>query len=274
DGRIVARVATVSSDASWVKAGVMIRSSLSPSSAQAFMLVSHAKGVAFQRRTADGATTVSTSGTAATAPHWVSLVKSASTISAYESADGSNWTFVGSDTFTMPDTVLIGLAVSSHVYGTLATATFDNVQTQQLPNGWADADIGDVPLPGSANYKDGTFTVTGSGADIWGTADAFNYAYHILNGNGTIVAQVTFVEDVAAWVKAGVMIRNSFDPGSAHAFVLVSSAKGVAFQRRGVAGGTSVSTPGSASTAPHWVKLTRVGDTFTAYESDDGTTWR
>lgn len=273
DGTIVARVATVSSEANWVKAGVMIRSSLSPSSAQAFMLVSHAKGVAFQRRMADGLTSVSTSGIASTAPSWVKLVRAATTIFAYQSADGSNWTFVGSDTFTMPDTVLIGLAVSSHVSGTLATATFDGVKTQQLPNGWADADIGSVPFRGSASYKDGAFTVTASGADIWGTADAFNYAYRPLNGNSTIVAQVTSVDNIAAWVKAGVMIRESFDAGSPQAFVLLSSARGVAFQRRRVAGDTSVNTAGSASAAPHWVKLTRAGDTFTAYESDDGATW-
>jgi regulation of enolase protein 1 (concanavalin A-like superfamily) len=273
DGTIVARVATVSSEANWLKAGVMIRGSLSPSSAQAFMLVSHAKGLAFQRRTADGLTSVNTSGIASTAPYWVKLVRAASTISAYESADGSNWTLVGSDTFRMPDHVLIGLAVSSHVSGTLATATFDGVKTQQLPDGWADADIGSVPFRGSASYKDGTFTVTGSGADIWGTADAFNYAYRPLTGNGTIVAQVTSVDHVAAWVKAGVMIRESSDPGSPQAFVLVSSARGVAFQRRQVAGGASVNTAGSASTPPHWVKLTRAGDMFTAYESNDGATW-
>jgi hypothetical protein len=48
-------------------------------------------------------------------------------LSGYESADGVNWTLVASDTFTMPDNVLIGLGVSSHVAGTNATATFDNV---------------------------------------------------------------------------------------------------------------------------------------------------
>jgi regulation of enolase protein 1 (concanavalin A-like superfamily) len=170
--------------------------------------------------------------------------------------------------------VLIGLAVSSHVEGTLATATFDGVMTQALPNGWADTDIGSVLFAGSANANAGTFTVTGSGADIWGTADAFHYVYHLLNGNATIIARVASIEDdVAPWVKAGLMIRNTFDPGSVHATVLVSASKGVAFQRRDVGGGTSVSTAGSMSTAPHWVKLTRAGDTFTAYESSDGTTW-
>ena len=55
--------------------------------------------------------------------------------------------------------------------------------------------------------------------------------------------------------------------------MLASARKGVAFQRRDVANGPSVSTAGSASMAPDWVRLTRSGNTFTAYESSDGTNW-
>jgi regulation of enolase protein 1 (concanavalin A-like superfamily) len=166
----------------------------------------------------------------------------------------------------------MGLAVSSHVKGTGATATFDSVTTS-VPAGWADSDVGSVSFPGSASYKNGLFTVTGSGADIWGSADAFHYATTSLNGDGTIVARVATMQNVDAWTKAGVMIRETQNAGSAHAFMLVSAGKGVAFQRRDVTDGTSVSTAGSASTAPHWVRLTRSGNTFTAYESSDGTSW-
>jgi regulation of enolase protein 1 (concanavalin A-like superfamily) len=271
-GWIVARVATVSDQADWVKAGVMIRGSLDPGSAQAFMLVSHAKGVAFQRRTADGHASVSTPGSASTAPRWVKLLRVGTTISGYESTDGSNWTLVGTDTVAISGPTYIGLAVSSHVNGTVATATFDSVTTS-VPAGWADSDVGSVPSPGSASYKNGTFTVTGSGADIWGSADAFHYAMTSLNGDGTIVARVATVQTVDPWTKAGVMIRETQNAGSAHAFMLVSAGKGAAFQRRDVTDGTSVNTAGSASTAPHWVRLTRSGNTFTAYESSDGTSW-
>jgi hypothetical protein len=37
------------------------------------------------------------------------------------------WTLVGSETFAMATDVYVGLAVSSHVNGRTATATFDNV---------------------------------------------------------------------------------------------------------------------------------------------------
>jgi hypothetical protein len=143
-----------------------------------------------------------------------------------------------------------------------------------LPAGWADADIGTVPFAGSAGSTGGTFSVTGSGTDVWGTADAFHYAYRALTGDGTIVARVASVQqNVNVWVKAGVMIRETLDPGSAHAFMLVSASKGVAFQRRGATGGISTSTAGTLSAAPRWVKLARNGNLFSAYESADGVNW-
>jgi hypothetical protein len=39
-----------------------------------------------------------------------------------------NWRLVGTETFSgMPSAALVGLAVTSHSAGTLATGTFDNV---------------------------------------------------------------------------------------------------------------------------------------------------
>jgi hypothetical protein len=184
--------------------------------------------------------------------------------------------------------VLVGLAVSSHVSGVTAAATFDNVTVTVanpppppppppppgLPSGWAHGDVGAVPIAGDAAFDSGTFTVTGSGADVWGTADAFHYTYAALTGDGAIVARVASIpQGVNAWVKAGVMIRASLDDGSAHAFMLASAAKGMAFQRRASTGGVSTNTAGSAAAAPQWVKLQRTGDVFTAYESADGVTW-
>jgi hypothetical protein len=143
-----------------------------------------------------------------------------------------------------------------------------------LPDGWSHADIGAVPIAGSAAAQNGTFTVTGSGADIWGSADAFHYAYRTLNGDGAIVARVASVpQGINAWVKAGVMIRASLAANAPHAFMLASAAKGMAFQRRPLAGGTSSSTAGTLSTAPRWVKLQRNGNLFSAYESADGVNW-
>jgi hypothetical protein len=43
-----------------------------------------------------------------------------------------------------------------------------------LPSPWLHRDVGSVASAGSATYSSGTFSVSASGADIWGTADAFH----------------------------------------------------------------------------------------------------
>jgi hypothetical protein len=186
------------------------------------------------------------------------------------------WTEVGRDTFAIGADIHVGLAVSSHVAGTTAAATFDRVAIAQptpLPAGWAARDIGSVGIAGSARESGGTFTISGAGADVWNTADALHYAYTPMSGDGSIVTRVDSVEYVAAWTKVGVMIRESLDPGSAQAFMLISAGKGVAFQRRVSANGISTSTRGELLMAPQWVRLVRNGATISAWTSPDGVMW-
>ena len=108
----------------------MIRERLTADSPHAFMLVSAGKGLAFQRRVASGGISTSTSGGAGTAPAWVKLERRGNVISAYRSADGVTWTFVGSDTFSMGANVYVGLAVSSHDATRTATATFGSISVR------------------------------------------------------------------------------------------------------------------------------------------------
>ncbi len=142
-----------------------------------------------------------------------------------------------------------------------------------LPAGWSDTDIGAVSLAGGASYNNGTFTVSGSGADIWNSADAFNFAYTSLSGDGQMIARVASVQNTSTWAKAGVMIRNTLDAGSAYGFMLVSAAKGVAFQYRTSAGAAAAGATAIAGAAPTWVKIVRSGSTVAGYVSSDGATW-
>jgi hypothetical protein len=141
-----------------------------------------------------------------------------------------------------------------------------------LPTGWDTGDIGSVGAAGSAGESSGTFTVAGSGSDIWNAADSFRFAYTTLAGDGAIVARVTAVENVNAWTKAGVMIRQSTAAGSAHGSMFVTPGKGLAYQRRLSSGASSLSTsvPG---TAPEWVKVERSGGELIASVSNDGASW-
>jgi hypothetical protein len=120
----------------------------------------------------------------------------------------------------------------------------------------------------------GTFTMTGSGSDIWGTADQFHFAYKVLTGPGTIIAKVDSVENTHDWAKAGVMIRETLDADSKYAIGLVSAASGVAFQFRTDTGSGADGTTEAGIAAPHWVKLERdVAGNFTASHSTNGSSW-
>jgi len=125
----------------------------------------------------------------------------------------------------------------------------------------------------------GTYTMTASGTDIWLVngveADEFHFAYKMLTGAGSIIARVDSVENTNDWAKAGVMIRETLDPESAHAFACVTPVSGVAAQARPSAGGTSVNTNQTGVTAPYWVKLERsISGLFTVSHSANGSNWQ
>jgi hypothetical protein len=121
----------------------------------------------------------------------------------------------------------------------------------------------------------GTYTITASGDDIAGEADEFHFAYKMMSGPGSIIAKVVSIGDTnEPWARAGVMIRETLEPGSKHAFASVTVDSGVAFQGRITTDGGSFSSNEGGINAPHWVKLERdIGGNFTVSRSTDGVTW-
>jgi len=128
----------------------------------------------------------------------------------------------------------------------------------------------------------GTYTMTGAGADIWNNGpgegeyyDEFHFAYKMLTGPGSIVAKVESVQETNVWAKAGVMIRETLEGGSKHAFAAVTPGSGVAFQGRPDPGAASFNTNQGDFTAPYWIKLERdVAGNFAGYHSANGSSWQ
>jgi hypothetical protein len=124
----------------------------------------------------------------------------------------------------------------------------------------------------------GTYTIIGSGADIWAVngveADEFHFAYKMLNGAGSIVAKVESIANTNNWAKAGVMIRETLDTDSSHAMMVVTPAQGASFQRRPDTGATSLNTDDTGIVAPYWVKIDRsISGSYTGSISANGTAW-
>ena len=135
-------------------------------------------------------------------------------------------------------------------------------------------DIGSPTPAGSALANGTVITVKGSGTDIWGTGDSFQFDSLPLTGDGQITARVVSQTNSDPWAKAGVMIRESLTTGSRQAMTLMTPTNGIAFQRRLDANGGTSHTAGALVAAAYWVRLSRVGNTFTASQSKDGVTWQ
>ncbi len=142
-----------------------------------------------------------------------------------------------------------------------------------LPTGWTDTDVGNVGHAGSATYSSGsgTFTVAGAGEGmIGGSADAMNFVYQTLAGDGSIVARVTSMQGG----ETGVMIRETLNPSATDAFACFSSGYGAFLEYRPTTGASGQSQINDWGTPfPYWMQLVRAGTTFTAFTSPDGVNW-
>jgi N-acetylneuraminic acid mutarotase len=141
-----------------------------------------------------------------------------------------------------------------------------------LPPPWEARDIGAVGLAGSATQANNVYTLQGAGDDIFGSRDAFQFVFQPLRGDGEILARVTSVQNTDAWAKAGVMIRETLSPHSAHAMMVLTPAQGSSFQDRvSTAGMTAFTNPVDPSA--NWLRIVRSGNTFTGYRSTNGHDW-
>jgi len=140
------------------------------------------------------------------------------------------------------------------------------------PSPWTCADIGHPASLGDQRFVDGTWTISGGGADIWGGTDQFHYVWQPVVSDSFITAHITSqtLPDISS--KAGVMLRQNADPNAPNYYFLVSSHDiGVAY--RAVRGGDSTVLLRFPHVLPTYVGVRRQGDTFTAYTSTNGKTW-
>ena len=146
----------------------------------------------------------------------------------------------------------------------------------ELPAPWLQADIGPTATPGAATVTGASpaarsFQLSGSGVGPSGTRDAYHAVYQPLNVDGTVTARVGSVAGPGA---AGLFLRDSLAADAPCAAVIVSSSGVVAFSSRPTAGAAASTTSDPTTVMfPHWLRLKRDGDTFSAYHSTDGAKW-
>ncbi|WP_069886159.1 ABC transporter permease subunit [Streptomyces luteocolor] len=115
-----------------------------------------------------------------------------------------------------------------------------------------------------------------TGTDGQPVRDDFSFAHRTLTGDGSVTARVTVPAAEGSggtpeWAKAGVMVKESAEPGADYAALMLTARHGVRLQSdftRDVAG--SDVSPGDS----RWLRLTRAGALVTGYESADSHAWK
>jgi ABC-type transport system involved in multi-copper enzyme maturation permease subunit len=119
--------------------------------------------------------------------------------------------------------------------------------------------------------------------------DSFYFVRQPLAGNGSITVRVTSLTSPAGvihspdgnsygspgiqpWSKAGIIIKQDLTPGSPYAAIMVTADHGVRMQWN-YTGDTPGLSGAVSAASPRWLRLTRVGDTITGYDSADGVHW-
>ena len=211
-------------------------------------------------------------------------VSTCGTIASTEEYDPSANAWMDAPPMPTPRHGTNGAAIGSTIYvpgggteaGDAPTATVEKLDTgaaQSLPAPWTSADIGAVGLAGSAAASGGVFTVAGAGADIWGDADSFHFVSQPMTGDGQIVARVASMQNTHPSAKAGLMLRASLTPGSAHVILDVTPSGGLEFMTRSTNGGATAYLSGAPPATPVWLRLARSGSTVIGSWSSNGTTW-
>lgn len=167
---------------------------------------------------------------------------------------------------------------------TATSTTFTNTTTAfltvgSLPANWTDADINNPGIGGSADFYQNVFAVKGGGAAISGASDNFHFVYQTWTNGFILTARVSTQPYTAAAAKSGVMIRESTNANSKFVHVVVRPTD-IKMEARTATGSNSVTlatfnaanSPVGTNT-PCWVRLARVGASFTGFSSSNGVNW-
>ena len=138
------------------------------------------------------------------------------------------------------------------------------------------------PQPGTAyaeSRSPKTIHIVSTAGDMWNTADQLQFVKYNMRGMNDMVITV-YIKDFfyqADWSKAGLVLRESMEPGARNVAMLMTGRKGVVLQSRSETdGSTSTYSWGmdDGEKVPMWFRLVvKGGNTFTFYNSTDGGTW-
>lgn len=146
---------------------------------------------------------------------------------------------------------------------------------QPLAAPWTSQDVSSTGLSGIAGRMSGKFVIQGGGNNLGGSADQMHFLHQPVTGDTTITARIVGVDPTAYYAKTGLMIRESNAVGARSASVTWGPVNQLADvnYRTGTNSAATTSSTARDILDPPWLRLTRRGNVFTAYRSEDGLGW-
>src|SRR5205807_3695901 len=123
-------------------------------------------------------------------------------------------------------------------------------------------DVGTILLPGSVDYDAArrTYTISGSGENMWLAADAFQFAWKKMSGDVTLTADISFLTTTGnEHKKAVLMLRQSLDADSVYADVALHASGLTSLQFRDDKGAVTREIQSNLS-APKRLRIAKSGD--------------
>lgn len=165
--------------------------------------------------------------------------------------------------------------------------SFDVAAGFGLPENWTALNIGDVSIPGSAEFDGTSWTLEAEGKNIGGKDDELLLAGMKVHGDCQIEARI--IQPMSSqWSKPGVMMRapgiGSGSDAQSVATLLIPPYWAGSLVARKTAGESAIELPRAAISEPWvenrnrlmkpwYVRLTRVGKRFSGAMSPDGSIW-
>jgi TolB protein len=180
--------------------------------------------------------------------------------------------------FIVIRTIIVSLRAAACAL-VLLIATFSSGQEQQtsVPKSGVlglfegHGDVGTVLHAGSVEYDAGkrSYTITGSGENVWFANDAFQFVWKKVSGDVTLTADISFIgKGVNEHRKAVLMIRQSLDADSPYADVAVHGSGLTSLQFREEKGAATHEIQATIS-GRKWVRVEKRGAYFSLWIPDE-----
>jgi TolB protein len=135
------------------------------------------------------------------------------------------------------------------------------------------ADIGETGQTGSAEFDAAAekYTIAGSGADMWASADAFHYLYKQASGDVTLTADVHWLgEGGDKNRKACLIVRQTLEPGSAYVDAAAHGDGHIALQWRQTNNRETGDAESDVVANPQTIRIEKRGDQFQMFAAAAG----